>query len=146
MLLFYPSTLPGKLSVMLLMGHISLLILVYTILKLSLRIYVERSDVSRVHQSTPFTTHPDVYGSVSERVFLSPLPFIFPLLIGIFWLQRSCGGGPRGSCSYLADWQVRVFWLSGLVDRPSYRLYVSTITLYGCMNRLSRYTPFYSQA
>ena len=34
---------------------------------------------------------------------------------------------------------MRVFWLSGLVDRPSDRLYVHTIPLSGCTERRSRY-------
>ena len=34
---------------------------------------------------------------------------------------------------------MRVFWSSGLVDRPSDRLYVRTIPLSGCMDRRSRY-------
>ena len=34
---------------------------------------------------------------------------------------------------------MRVLWLSDLVDRPSYRLYVRTIPLSSCMYRRSRY-------
>ena len=45
-----------------------------------------------------------------------------------------------------ADWQVRVFWSSGLVDRPSGHMYVRTITLSGCMYILSHYILFSSQA
>ena len=58
--------------------------------------------------------------------------------------------GPRrgylGASFILEDWRVRVIWSSGLVDRPSKRMYVHTITLSGCMERRSRYTPFYSQS
>ena len=43
------------------------------------------------------------------------------------------------------DWRVRVFWSSGIVDRPSKRLYVLTIPLSGCMDRHFRYTPFSSK-
>ena len=45
-----------------------------------------------------------------------------------------------------ADWLVRVFWLSDIVYIPSNCLYIRTFTLYGCMDRRSRYIPFYSQA
>ena len=34
---------------------------------------------------------------------------------------------------------MRVFWLSGLVDIPSDRMYVRTIHLSRCMDRCSRY-------
>ena len=39
----------------------------------------------------------------------------------------------------LADWQVIVLCLSGLIYILSDRLYVHTIPLSGSMNRLSRY-------
>ena len=39
-----------------------------------------------------------------------------------------------------ADWQMRVFWLSGIVDIPSDHLYVRTIHMSGCIDRRSRYT------
>ena len=38
-----------------------------------------------------------------------------------------------------ADLRVRVFGMSGLLNRPSYRLYIHTITLSGWMDRLSNY-------
>ena len=53
-----------------------------------------------------------------------------------------CNGAVKGSLGVLfvlEDWQVRVFWLSGLVDRPSDRLCIHTIPLSGCMERRSRY-------
>ena len=34
---------------------------------------------------------------------------------------------------------MSVFWLSGLVDRPSDCMYVHTIPLSGCMDRRSQY-------
>ena len=58
--------------------------------------------------------------------------------------------GPwRGSLGVFfvsADWWVRLFWSFGLTDRLSDHLYVRTIPLSGCIDRRSRYTPFYSQA
>ena len=54
--------------------------------------------------------------------------------------------GYLGASFVSSDWQVRVFWLSGLIDGPSDRLYVRTITLLGCMERRSHYIPFPSQA
>ena len=54
--------------------------------------------------------------------------------------------GSLGTLFVLADWQVRVFWSSGLVDRPSDLLYIRTIFLSEWMDRISRYIPFYSQA
>ena len=41
---------------------------------------------------------------------------------------------------------VRVFWSSGIVDRPSDRLYAYTITLFRRTDRCSRYNPFSYQA
>ena len=38
---------------------------------------------------------------------------------------------------------MRVFWSSGIVNRPSDRLYVRTILLYWCMDRRSCYTRIY---
>ena len=49
-------------------------------------------------------------------------------------------GGSLGASFVSADWRVRVFWSSGLVDRPYDCLYVRTIPLFGCMNISSRYT------
>ena len=54
--------------------------------------------------------------------------------------------GYLGASFVSANWGVRVFWSSGLVDRPSDRIYVRTITLSGCMGRRSRYIPFYYQS
>ena len=34
---------------------------------------------------------------------------------------------------------MKAFWLSGILDRPSDRLYVRTISLFGCMDRRSYY-------
>ena len=48
--------------------------------------------------------------------------------------------GSLGALFVLADWQLRVFWSFGLIDRPSDRLYVRTIPLSGCMDRHYRYT------
>ena len=45
-----------------------------------------------------------------------------------------------------ADWQVRVFDPSGLIDRPSDNISMQTILLYGYMDRHSCYIPFSSQA
>ena len=45
-----------------------------------------------------------------------------------------------GALSILADWGVRVFGLSGLIDKYSYNMYVRTITLSESMNRRSCYT------
>ena len=42
----------------------------------------------------------------------------------------------------LASEGVRVVWSSGLVDRPYDRIYIRTITMYRCMDRLSQYIPF----
>ena len=44
-----------------------------------------------------------------------------------------------GASFVLVDWQVMLFWLFGLVDRPSDRLYVRTIPLSGCMDRRFHY-------
>ena len=55
-------------------------------------------------------------------------------------------GGSLGALFLSADWQGRVFWSSVLVDRPSERLYIHTITLPGFMYRRSCYNPFYSHA
>ena len=54
--------------------------------------------------------------------------------------------GSLGASFVSADWKVRVFWLSGLIDRPSDRMYVLTIPMCGCMYRHSSYIPFSSQA
>ena len=54
--------------------------------------------------------------------------------------------GYMGALFISEDWQVRVICSSGLVDRPSGHLYVHTITMSGCMDRLSCYVLFYSQA
>ena len=57
--------------------------------------------------------------------------------------------GPRrgslGELFVLVDWRVRVFWSSGLVDRPPDCLYVGTFPLPGCMDRRSCYIPLSSQ-
>ena len=37
------------------------------------------------------------------------------------------------------DWQVRVFMPSGIIDTPSDRMYVWTIPMSGCMDRLYCY-------
>ena len=50
--------------------------------------------------------------------------------------------GSLGASFASTDWQVRVFWLSSIVDRPSDCLYVRTITLSGCMDIRSCYIPF----
>ena len=44
-----------------------------------------------------------------------------------------------------ANWRVRVFLSSGIVDRLSENLSVRTIPLSGWMDRRSRYIPFYYQ-
>ena len=54
--------------------------------------------------------------------------------------------GSLGASFVSADWRVRVFWSSGVVNRPSEHLYVYTIPLYRCIDRSPHYTPFYSQA
>ena len=41
--------------------------------------------------------------------------------------------------------QVRVFGPSGIVDRPYYYVYISTINVHGCIGIHSHYIPFYSQ-
>ena len=77
-----------------------------------------------------------------------------PLLLSYYqyhirMLQCMCNGskeGVPGGVFVLAYWKVRVFWSSGIVDRRSERLYIRTISLHGCMYRISRYTPFSSQA
>ena len=53
--------------------------------------------------------------------------------------------GSLGESLVLADSWVRMFWSSGLVDRPSDRLYVRTIPLSGCMDRRYCYAPFSSK-
>ena len=53
--------------------------------------------------------------------------------------------GSLGALFVSEDWRLRLFWLYGLVDRPSERLYVRNIPLSGCMERCSCYIPFYSQ-
>ena len=67
-------------------------------------------------------------------------------LDGIFGYVTGTWRGFLGASFVLTDWKVRVFWLYGLVDRLSDRLYVRTITLYGCIYRCSHYAHFYSQA
>ena len=54
-------------------------------------------------------------------------------------MQRGREGGSLGASFILADWRVRVFWLSGIIDRPSDRLHVHTIPMSGCMGRRSHY-------
>ena len=54
--------------------------------------------------------------------------------------------GSLGASFVLADWRVRVFGPSGIIGRPSDRLYVWTFPLYGWMERISRYIHFYSQS
>ena len=54
--------------------------------------------------------------------------------------------GYLGASLLLADWWVRVFWSSGIIDRQSNRLYVRTINLSGYIYIHSNYIPFYSQA
>ena len=53
-----------------------------------------------------------------------------------------CKGGSLGSFFVSADWQVRVLWSSGIVDRLTDILYVHTIPLAGCMDRRSCCIPF----
>ena len=53
--------------------------------------------------------------------------------------------GGLGASFVSVDWRVRVFWCSGLVYRPSERLYVRTIPLAGCMDIWSSYIQFSSQ-
>ena len=65
-------------------------------------------------------------------------------LKNIYFLMSPCSGS-LGASLVPADWQVRVFKSSGLVYRQSDRMFVRTIPLYGCIERSSRYTPFYSQ-
>ena len=43
----------------------------------------------------------------------------------------------------LFDWQVKVFGLSGIIDRPSERLYLRTNPLSGCMYIRSHYKYHY---
>ena len=52
--------------------------------------------------------------------------------------------GSMGTAFVLADFQVRVFWSSGTVDRPSVYMYIRTIPLSGCMDGRSRCIPFSS--
>ena len=54
-------------------------------------------------------------------------------------------GVPGGASFLLLDWQVRVFWSSGIVDRPSGRMYIRNFPLSGCMDRCYHHIPFYSQ-
>ena len=54
--------------------------------------------------------------------------------------------GSWGALLVPADWQVRVFGLFGIVDRPSERLYIHNIPLYVYMDRLSCRIPFSPQA
>ena len=48
--------------------------------------------------------------------------------------------GSMGTAFVLADFQVRVFWSSGTVDRPSVYMYIRTIPLSGYMYRRYHYT------
>ena len=60
-----------------------------------------------------------------------------------------CNGAVQGSRVALfvsADWQVRMFWLYGILDIPYDRLYLHTITLSGCMDICSCYIQFYYQS
>ena len=52
---------------------------------------------------------------------------------------------PGGIVCFTADCQVRVFGISGLIDRLSDRMYIRNIPLYGCMDRPPRYIQFISQ-
>ena len=45
-----------------------------------------------------------------------------------------------------ADWQVRVFGPSGLIDIPYGCMYVQSIHMSGCLDIRSHYTPSYSQS
>ena len=53
--------------------------------------------------------------------------------------------GYLGALFVLQDWRARVFGTSGIVDRPSDRLYVSTIHMSWWMDRRYWYTPSSSQ-
>ena len=56
-----------------------------------------------------------------------------------FRITGPWSGRSLGASSVASDWQLRLFGFSGLIDRPSDCLCVSTIPLYGYMDRHSRY-------
>ena len=86
---------------------------------------------------------------VREASYFLPLPLLMCCVcIVIFkyfvWaLVMGSWSGSQGALAVPSDWQVRVFWMSGLIDRQSDRLYISTIPLYGCMDRRSCCIPFF---
>ena len=62
------------------------------------------------------------------------------------FLGQGGGGGEMGSLSasfVLADWRVRVFRPSVIVDRPSKFMYVNNIPLSGCMDKCYHNFPFF---
>ena len=61
--------------------------------------------------------------------------------VGKYSMQRVQGVRSLGASLVLADWQVRVFGSSGLIDRTSDHLYVQTINLHGCMYGFYHYKP-----
>ena len=100
-----------------------------------------------------------VQGSPVPSIFLKVLCTAFLVSSTVPWtdllISYSCLfevyvtgtlSGSLGGFLVLEDWQVRVFGKSGIVDRPSDRLYVRTIPQYGYMNRRYRYIPYYSRA
>ena len=48
--------------------------------------------------------------------------------------------GSLGALFVSVYFQVRVFWLSGIIYRPSDHMYIRTIPMSECMDRRSRYT------
>ena len=58
--------------------------------------------------------------------------------IWVYYLVTGLMRGSLGASFVSADWQVRVFWSSGIIYIPSDRLHIHTITLYGCMERRYR--------
>ena len=75
-------------------------------------------------------------GVYVDIVYIRPCPVRIP-----------CNGAvkrvPGANVRTPADWQVRLFGTSGLIDRSSDHLSVWTIPLYGCMDRREMGKRFY---
>ena len=81
--------------------------------------------------------------------FITSTSFYFNIRTGFKIIPRFVTGSWRGSLgeSFVStDCWVRVFWFSALIDRPYYRMYVSTIFLSGCVDRCSRCISFSYQS
>ena len=103
------------------------------------------------HQPATMTTRQKLwrYSSVVYDTFAPVYQEKIILVVVLMYTVKFNGAVKRVSLGALfvsADWRVRVFWSSVLVDKPSDSMYVRTIPLSGCIYRRSHYIPFSSQA